>query len=131
METNVIIPRSKGLALTGTLLLTFPLFGAISVVVGMVRAFGVLKVTGAADPQALAADISLALISSLIGLLFGLIGLLFVNLALFKRTNRESWFYHSSITLSVLWCILLFPIGLIPGCFLFHHFSKRKNEFST
>lgn len=126
-----LFPRSKSLALTGVLLLTFPLFGAISVLIALVRAFGILQAAGSADPQALAADISQALISTLIGLVFGLIGLVIVNIALFKRTNRESWFYQSVIVLSVLWCVLLFPLGLIPGVLLFHHFSKRKNEFSA
>lgn len=125
------ITRSKPLALIGVLLLAFPLFGAISVLIGMVKAFGILQAAGSADPEALASDISQALISTLVGLVFGIIGLVMVNIALFKRTNRESWFYQSVIVLSVLWCVMLFPLGLIPGGLLFHHFSKRKNEFSA
>ncbi len=125
------IPRSKPLALTGVLFLTAPLFGAVTTVIGMIKAFGVLQVKGAADPEALAGDISIALISTLYGLILGTIGIILVAISLFRNHNREQWFYQSVIILSVIWCILLFPIGLIPGILMYHHFHKRRKEFSA
>ncbi len=54
------------------------LVGLAAPVIGMVKAFGTLQVAGAADPAALAGDISLALIGSLVVLPFA-----FASLALF------------------------------------------------
>lgn len=48
---------------------TSPMLGLLGTVIGMVSAFGTLKVSGAADPGALAGDISVALLTTLWGLL--------------------------------------------------------------
>ena len=46
-----------------------PMFGLLGTVIGMVSAFGTLKTAGAADPGQLAGDISVALLTTLWGLL--------------------------------------------------------------
>ena len=46
-----------------------PMLGLLGTVIGMVSAFGTLKTSGAADPSALAGDISVALLTTLWGLL--------------------------------------------------------------
>ncbi len=124
------IPRSKPLAVTGLILYTGPLGGAILTIIAMVRAFGILQVQGTADPSELAAEISLALLSTLYGLAFGLVGLVLVLIALYKNHNREQWFYRNILVLSVIWCFLLFPVGLIPGFIVFFAFYNRRKEFS-
>ncbi len=48
---------------------TSPMLGLLGTVIGMVSAFGTLKVSGAADPGALAGDISVALLTTLWGLI--------------------------------------------------------------
>jgi len=65
------IPRSKPLAVTGVLLLSAPLFSSIFTVIAMLRAFEKLRIAGAADPSALAGDISFALYGTMLGLVFG------------------------------------------------------------
>lgn len=46
-----------------------PMLGLLGTVIGMVSAFGTLKTSGAADPSALAGDISVALLTTLWGLM--------------------------------------------------------------
>ena len=46
-----------------------PMLGLLGTVIGMVGAFGTLKVSGAADPAQLAGDISVALLTTLWGLI--------------------------------------------------------------
>jgi len=46
-----------------------PMLGLLGTVIGMVSAFGTLKTAGAADPSALAGDISVALLTTLWGLM--------------------------------------------------------------
>lgn len=46
-----------------------PMLGLLGTVIGMVSAFGTLKVSGGADPSQLAGDISVALLTTLWGLL--------------------------------------------------------------
>lgn len=46
-----------------------PMLGLLGTVLGMVSAFGTLKVSGGADPSALAGDISVALLTTLWGLI--------------------------------------------------------------
>lgn len=122
-------PPSRILAVIGCILLAGPLFGLAGTIVGMIRAFSKLEVSGHADPNVLAGDISMALLTTLYGLAFGLLGVALVSLVLFRRINREKWFYMCVISLSVMWCVMLFPVGLVVGIYLIITFTKRKSEF--
>jgi biopolymer transport protein ExbB/TolQ len=53
-----------------------PMFGLIGTVVGMVGAFGELSKTGEADPEALAGDISVSLLTTMWGLVVSVIAFL-------------------------------------------------------
>lgn len=53
-----------------------PMFGLIGTVVGMVGAFGELAKTGEADPEALAGDISVSLLTTMWGLIVSVIAFL-------------------------------------------------------
>ena len=53
-----------------------PLFGLVGTVVGMVGAFGELSDTGEADPEALAGDISFALLTTMWGIVISVIAFL-------------------------------------------------------
>ena len=50
-----------------------PLFGLVGTVIGMVGAFGELSDTGDADPEALAGDISFALLTTMWGLVISVL----------------------------------------------------------
>ena len=52
------------------------MFGVIGTVVGMVGAFGELSKTGEADPEALAGDISVSLLTTMWGLVVSVVALL-------------------------------------------------------
>jgi biopolymer transport protein ExbB len=67
-----------------------PLIGLVGTVMGMVGAFGELRKTGAADPSALAGDISVALLTTLWGLVFSVLALIpfAVFLVLFLKQRR-------------------------------------------
>lgn len=53
-----------------------PMFGLIGTVVGMVGAFGEHSKTGIADPEALAGDISISLLTTMWGLVFSAVAFL-------------------------------------------------------
>lgn len=118
------VPASRILPVTGCILLTGPLFGLLGTIVGMLKAFSRLG-DGDTDPSLLAGDISIALMTTIYGIVFGLVGVILVSIALFRRTNREQWFYRYVFVLSIFWCISLCPIGI----YLLVVFCKRKNEF--
>jgi len=63
-----------------------PMLGLTGTVIGMVSAFGTLKVMGSADPSALAGDISVALLTTLWGL-FNAIPCIIVYFILKNRYN--------------------------------------------
>lgn len=67
-----------------------PLFGLIGTVIGMVGAFGELGKSGSADPEALAGDISIALLTTFWGLVVSSLSLIpfVVFLVLFLRRRR-------------------------------------------
>ena len=59
--------------------------GIAAPVLGMIRAFSKLKTAGAADPEQLAGDISLALLGSLIAVPFALIALVLFIIAIIRH----------------------------------------------
>jgi len=70
-----------------------------------------------------------ALLSSLAGVIVGLIGLGLVMQALLKSKLREPWFFLCGMIAAVLWSFLMFPLGLLPGVFVFVMFLIRRDEF--
>ena len=123
-------PKFRKLAITGIILLTGPFFGLLGTVIGMSRAYATLSVSeGDADPELLAGDISVALLTTLYGALIGLLGVVIVSVVLFSGRNRERWFYRCTIGLAIAWCVFLFPIGLVVGSYLIIIFVNKRQEF--
>lgn len=123
-----LLPSSRKTAVIGSLLLAAPLLGAGGTIFGLLRAFKTLADNGA-DPSELARDINVALMSMIYGTGFGLIGVVLVSVALFRNWNREVWFLRSVVLLSIFWCLLFFPVGLIIGIYLLVIFLGRRTEF--
>ena len=123
-------PSGKWLARIGTILYAGPLIGLVGTIIGMIQAFSTLS-TGSADPAALADDISIAMISLGIGVIAGLIGLIIVLIAFYKFNYRKPSFFWNTIALSIVWCIIIFPYGLIVGLSMLIVFCSRKNEFTN
>jgi biopolymer transport protein ExbB len=67
-----------------------PLLGLIGTVMGMINAFSTLQITGGADPSALAADISVALLSMSWGLAASALALIpfIVFLVIFLKQRK-------------------------------------------
>lgn len=61
-----------------------PFFGLAGTILGMLGAFETLSATGQADPEALAGDISIALITTLAGLAVSLVFLIIFFIALIR-----------------------------------------------
>lgn len=96
-----VVPSRRVLSIAGCILLTGPIFGFLGTIFGMIQAFSRLG-DADTDPSLLAGDISLAIMTTIYGVVFGIVGVILVSIALFQRTNREQWFYRSVFVLSIL-----------------------------
>ena len=85
-------PWKIALWLSAGLVIVPPVLGMLGTQLGMFRAFSKLEAAGGKDPQALAADISLALNTTAGGLTLALIGLIGLGISLFglNRAKRRS-----------------------------------------
>jgi biopolymer transport protein ExbB len=70
----------RALPLLRTLVTLCPLLGLIGTVLGMIQVFDSIAVLGAADPRAMSAGISRAVLTTMGGLMIALPGLYLVNL---------------------------------------------------
>jgi biopolymer transport protein ExbB len=61
-----------------------PMFGLLGTVVGMMQAFSELSTTGQADPEAIAGDVSVALVTTMWGLTISLCALFFLIIAVIR-----------------------------------------------
>lgn len=120
----------KKLAVTGAILQLGPVFGIIGTVIGMLSAFHTIGQEGEAKPEALASDISFALITTAIGLSIGIIGLILMLTALFKFKYKATWLFWFLITISILMSIR-FPGGTIIGICLLVYLITHRKEFQT
>lgn len=126
--------KGKNIAITGAILQLGTFFGIIGYIVAMLSAFQRMGAEGVGDSEALAGDISFALIATAIGLFMGLIGFIMMLIALFAFKYKAKWFLWLLAILSVL-SIFRFPVGTITGtCLLVYlvvNAVKSGNKEST
>lgn len=122
--------KGKYLAVWGLILQAGYILGIVVSIIGMLRAFPQLAdSTTIASQVALAADISLSLYATAIGITLGIIGAVLICAALFGVRYRASWFKTAMWIMSVVW-VLTSPIGIILGIIVMFYLSKHKNEFT-
>ncbi len=120
----------RGLAIVGVAFFTGPVWGKLVTVIAIMNAFGRLSSSREASPEALAKDVSSAQMGMLIGLGVGLVGGILMLVALCSLKNREKWFYWSAVAISIIWCLVAFPIGLVVGVPVAAIFVSKRAEFS-
>ena len=94
----------------------------------LVSTFEALENSSGADPEMLNLAIFEALMSTVVGLGVGVVGAGLMGVALYQN-NREKWFYKNALVASILWCVLLFPLGLVVGGIMLVVFLKRRSQF--
>jgi hypothetical protein len=62
-------------------------------------------------------------------LALGLIGFIFILISFFNRKHRAPWYFYSTISLSILWGLVIFPFGLVIGLPLILLFLTKRKEF--
>lgn len=130
-EETELRKKGRWVALAGIVLFTGPIWGLLGTIIGMTRAFNTLGDSDSATPEALAENISTALVTTAIGISVGLLGVILILTALFGVKNRERWFYRWTIGLSIFWCVTTFPFGLIIGLPIIIMLRARRAEFSN
>lgn len=121
--------QGRWIARIGVALFTGPVWGMIGAMIGMIRAYTTLAVSGEATPDALASDISVALLSTMIGIITGLAGAVLILVALFGAKNRKKWFFWWPVLLSTIWRLSIFPYGMIVGVPILILFITKRAEF--
>ena len=122
--------KGKYLAVWGLILQAGYLFGIVVSIIGMLRAFPQLAdATTIASQVALAADISLSLYATAIGITLGIVGTVLLCIVLFGVKYRASWFKTAMWIVSVIWLLSL-PIWIILGIIVMFYLSKHRNEFT-
>ena len=121
--------QGRRLAIIGVILFTGPILGLIGTVIVIISAFSTLAESGTATPEDLASDISVALISTLIGITIGILGVILILIAFWGKKNREKWFFWWSVILSCVWCLAIFPYGMIVGVPILLLFISRRTDF--
>ena len=122
--------KGKYLAVWGLIFQAGYIFGIVVSIIGMLRAFPQLAdATTIASQVALAADISLSLYATAIGITLVIVGAVLLCTALFGVKYRASWFKTAMWLMSVIWLLSL-PIGIILGIIVIFYLSKHNNEFT-
>lgn len=121
--------RGRWLGALGVGLFTGPLWGMAGTVAGMVRAFRTLAENQAASAEALSQNIGFAMLATALGIVVGIVGAVLILVALFVSKNRENWFFWSSVILAGIWCLALFPYGLIVGLPVAFFMVRKRSEF--
>lgn len=97
--------------------------------VSMFLAFNTLEEDRTAPTEALSENIGTALTFTAGGIILGLFGAILILTAFFAAKNREYWFFLWTVILSAVWCLAIFPIGLIVGVPFLILFLSRRTEF--
>lgn len=124
-----VLHRGRLIAGLGLVLFTGPIWGMLLTVFGMFRAFDTIGDAGTGSPDAMSQDVMVALTTTAIGIVVGAVGGVLVLVAFLVAKNREPWFFQLSILLSVFWCLMLFPFGLIIGLPISILFVAKRQQF--
>ena len=116
----------RTLALWGTILQSGFLIGLAGTVIGMVRAFNSMDRVSDAD---LAAAISLALHSTIVGCIMSAIGAILLLVALFGMKYRAPWFRTALWLVSAFW-LLDAPYWTVPGVIVMIYLATHDKEFA-
>ena len=125
----MINEKGKQLALWGVGLQFGFAVGVVGTVIGLILAFGELSQNGQAQPEALASDISLALYTTVGGMLLSLVGVVLLLMSLFGAKYRAPWFKTAMWIFAILWLFNV-PIGTIVGIVVMLYLSKYNHEFT-
>lgn len=122
------LPPGRVLGMVGMALNLGPVVGVVVAAWQFLPGLYEAAQTGEATEE-LAEYFRQALMSTLSGVVVGLIGLGIVIRALVGPRLREPWFFLCGMIAAALWSFLMFPLGLLPGVFLFVQFLGRRDEF--
>jgi MotA/TolQ/ExbB proton channel family len=117
------------MACIGVVLFTGPIWGFLGTVFGMIQAFNRVSGGGNVASVDLSNHVRLALNSTVIGIVVGLMGGALILASILLTGYRKKWFYSWSLGLAIIWCIALFPIGLIIALPFISLFKTRRREF--
>ncbi len=126
-----ICGKERSLAVIGFIFMLSPGLGTLLTIHYMIRAFNTLAQSGAADPVALADEISSVVLISLYSTIVGLIGVVLVSIVLFRGINQERWFFVVGIIIGILWLFLSIPFTTVFGIYLLIAFLMRKSQFRS
>ena len=112
---SVCLPKRqrKWLKILALLMFAGPIWGLIGQKWAMIGAFEQLRSSVGADPAALADVINRSMYIGLVGLVVGLIGAILVLVEINHFKNRQVWFTWLAGMLSLLWCFILPPWGVL------------------
>jgi Na+/proline symporter len=127
-DYNVLTTR-RVLAIIGCLLLTWPLNVVLGIWLNIAKMVKNFSESSHHDPSELAINFSSIILTLFYSFIMGIIGAAIVSIVVSRKINREKWLYTCVMTLSVIWCILYFPFGVIVGVHLFTIFRRHKSQF--
>ena len=124
LRDNMNRKNGKAFALWGAWLQLGAVIGLLWTVVGMAR----ISQSEPARAGALANEISISLITTVIGMIPAFIGVILMAVALFGKKFRAPWFFWFLIGYGVLWAVN-YPEGTVFGCALIIYLIWKKDEF--
>jgi len=113
----------KVIAILGTIMQIGPIYGLI------ITFNSFRNSLGNNDPNLMKDQISIAIDSSMDGIVLGFIGLILILIALLKFKYKAKWFYNTT-QLTALIYIFSFPIGTVIGIFLLVYLLFHKKDFN-
>ena len=128
LRDNMNKKNGRAFALWGAWLQLGAVIGLFWTVVGMVGAFQKISQSEPASAGALANELSISLITTVIGMIPAFIGVILMAVALFGKKYRAPWFFWFLIGYGVLWAVN-YPEGTVFGCALIIYLIWKKDEF--
>ena len=106
-----------------------PLLGFMITIWAIFSSFSTLGEASATSPERLAGEISMALISAIVGSGLGFLGALMMFIALMKGALGNRMVFWIVVSLSAVYCFMVFPFGLIGGGGMIVLLMFRKAQF--
>lgn len=126
-----MIRKKQWLIILGLFFYTGPFWGYVAGVIGIGRALVFRLEDGSISPETLSEGIEGSFLMTEIGILIGMFGAVLIVFSLLRFKNEMRYFFWLVMAMSVLWCLLFFPMGVfIGGAVMLVFILERRRSIS-
>lgn len=120
-------PFGRAMALGGVILYCGPLWGLVITTIHSILKYQ--NFSNLAHPGDSEKTMTFAIHATTPGIAIGLLGATMIVISMLYTNYRSKWLFSWTIAISIFWCVILFPLGLVIGIPMAVMSSRKRHAW--